>query len=319
MACSKDEKNPDSTPTPSVSGEVSENNNPSSDTGRNESESIPLGGSFARDNTGLSFYIADSSWNVAGYYFPEDETTAPVILSGAVTVGDALDFLYSDENNEITFTFAAKSVTVAVTKGTSYKVFEGSYPRMNQTVQQPEILSPEKNSATELLGRIALTHYMLKVAGIPECTIDLAGTTFDQDYMEKFLLAYADLFLTSEAEFNPEISTQNLVCAVAKEDINNLLLTSTAGAFDASKLNTSAGTIVLKDNVFYIPCLGAYAGGLTIDTNSQEDSSGALTLGGVVSKSDGTRYDIKMTLVTAKNSASGAIGIQITSVDYKLQ
>lgn len=320
-ACKKEDKNdiPEATPTTAVSEDNTDDKDLTVDTNDTTIETIAFGGDFARDKGNLSFYIADGGWKVTGYHYGDDMTASPVVLNGATTMGtDGPVFLYSDDENEVSFTFAAKSLTVAVTKGTAYKAFEGTFQRVVHTTPAPEILSPEKGSSLELLGRIALTHYMVKAEALPECMINLSETTFDNTYMTDFLVAYGNLFLSTEATLVPEVSETSLVCGISKDALNDLFLTASAGAFDVSAFDGSAKNIVTKDDMYYIPCDGSFAGGLTVEKADQELVSDALVINGVVAKNDGTRYDITMTLATAADAASGTAGVRMNTVTYKL-
>lgn len=319
-ACNKEGKNdiPEATPTASVSDDSTESKDLTVDTDNTTVETIAFGGDFARDNGNLSFYIAEGGWKVTGYHYDEDKTAAPVVINGTTTLGtDGPVFLYSDDENELSFTFAAKSLTVAVTKGTAYKVFEGTYERVVQSAPAPEILSPERGSSLELLGRVALTHYMVQAEGLPECMINLSEATFDNAYMTDFLIAYGNLFLSTEATIVPEVSETSLVCSISKDALKDVFLTASAGAFDGSAFDGSAKNIVAKDDMYYIPCDGSFAGGLTVEQADPELVSDALAINGVVAKNDGTRYDISMTLATSADSAAGAAGVRVNTVIYK--
>ncbi len=325
-ACNKEKENKETDPTPTVAvSDDTTNDTQDEDLSIEDTdttmETIAFGGNFSREDANLSFYIAEGGWNVTGYHFANGPENAPVILSGTTTLAtEGPVFLYSDAENELSFTFASDSLTVAVTKGTAYKGFEGTYPREVQMPQQPVIITPERGSSLELLGRISLTHYMLLADGLPECMINLAENTFDQAYAIKFLPAYADLFLSSEATLVPEVSEQYLVYTMSKDALNDLFLTASAGTFDVSKFDGSAANIVVKEDMYYIPCLGSFAGGLTASSTEQELVSEAINLGGVVAKSDGTRYDLSMSVSTSENSAAGKLGIQVDKVIYtKLQ
>lgn len=324
-ACKKDDPTPD-TPDATPTTAVSDNSGDSTETVTQAPEetetiieTIAFGGDFSRENGNLSFYIADGGWKVTGYHYGEDAAAGPIIINGATTMGtDGPVFLYSDEENEVSFTFAAKSLTVAVTKGSAYKVFEGTYQRMEQTAPAPEILSPERGSSLELLGRIALTHYMVKAEGLPECMINLSETTFDNAYMNDFLVAYGNLFLSTEVTIVPEISETSLVCGISKDALNDLLLTVSGGSFDVASFDGSAKNIVAKDDMYYIPCDGSYAGGLTVEKTDLELVSDALLINGIAAKNDGTRYDVAMSLTTVADSSAGSAGVRTNTVIYKL-
>lgn len=315
-ACKKeDSKEPQET-TPTVSAE----NDSASDNKNNttEIETIPFGGDFTRDNGNLSFYIADGTWNVTGYHLSNGNYTSPIILMGSVSLKDGPVFLYSDTENELSFTFSTESVSVAVTKGTAYKVFEGTFARHIQDIPQQEVLSPEKGSSLELLGRIALTHYMQTDEGKADCTNNFSDLTYDNAYMTDFLFTYGNLFLSGEATFLPEVSESSPVCTISKSALNDLFLTVSAGTFNVSSFDGSAKNIVAKNDMYYIPCNGAFAGGLTVNVADEELVSDALIINGIVAKNDGTRYDITMTLNTSTDTACGTTQVRINTVNYKL-
>lgn len=312
-ACSKKDNNEqgnDATVTSSVSGDSSENVTPVPDV-------VTIGGAFARENAYLSFGIVESSWTVSGYYFPEEEGAEPLVLSGTAEFEGKAELSYTDDNNSLTFVFAADSVTATVNKGTDYSAFAGTYARI-ETDTSEIILTPEKDSEAEILGRIALTHFMVD-ANTAEGTVDISSLKFTSDYMEDFLLAYADLFLVDKSDFIPEVSEKYLCYAFTKESLDELLRTVTAGTFDTAQFTVTDSGIVAKDDYYYIPCQGNIAGGLTVADENQNPASGSFSLGGVVAKPDGTRYDLTMTISTKENSAAGAVGMQITSVNYKLE
>ncbi len=324
-ACSKKENTDTditSTPTAAVSedntGDNTDKDTPSDVVTQPPTETIMLGGYFTRKNSSLSFGISEGSWKVSGYLFSETAGEAPLILSGPVALTEGTSFVYSDDSNELTFVFAADSLNVNVNKGTDYADFAGAYDRMDTTVPENEIITPENGSALELLGRIALTHYMINAEGAADCSIDVTALEFNSDYMENFLLAYTDLFLVDKADFLPEVSDKYLCYTFTKEGLDDLFSAVTAGAFTTAQFNITDSGIVSKDGNYYIPCQGVISGGLTSSSETQEPVSDALALGGVVGKSDGTRYDLIMTLSTKANSASGSAGVQITSVNYKL-
>ena len=321
-ACKKEDKkeSPETTPTVAVTDDKNSSSDdtktPAQDT-ETVIETITLGGDFARDNGTLSFYIVEGNWLVTGYHYSEDTTAAPVVLNGVTSFAtDSPVFVYSDDENEVSFTFSDASVTVAVTKGTAYKVFEGTFPRIVPNAPEQN-LSPEKGSSLELLGRVALTHYMVKAEGLTDCMINVSEITFDNAYMTEFLAAYGNLFLSTEAALVPDVSETSLVCSISKDALKDLFLTASAGAFDGSSFDGSAKNIVAKNDMYYIPCDGSFAGGLTVETLDQELVSDALTIGGVVAKADGTRYDITMTLATAKDASAGTAGVRVNTVTCK--
>lgn len=308
-ACSKGSETQDETPTPTfaVSDDESENVTP-------VPEVITIGGAFARDNAYLSFGIIESSWKVSGYYIPEEEGAEPLVLSGLADFEGKAELSYTDDNNKLTFTFDTDSVTVTVNKGTDYAAFAGTYARTETENPDSVVLSPEQGSEAELLGRIALTLYMLDATGSTE-SIDVAALKFDSDYMEAFLLAYADLFLVDKAQPLPEVSDKYLCYTFTEEALDDLFRTVSAGSFTTEQFKITNSGIVSKDGIYYVPCLGKISGGLTVSSESADEG---ITLGGVVSKPDGTRYDLTMTLSIKENSAAGSLGAQLLSVNYKL-
>lgn len=314
--CSK-EKEPDQENPLTPTGSISQNN--PGDNSDTSFDYIILGGYFLREDANFTIYISDNGWHVNGVLFPKN-STSPLILTGPLTYQEELDLIYSENGDELTFTFAKNSMTVKVNKGSTYTAFEGSYQRTEQTAAENSSVSPAKGSTLALIGGIAAAHYMAKAEGIPACTIDLYGASFDNAYMAKFLIAYADLFLASDAVPVPEISTDYLFYTIKKADLNNLLLAATAGTFGIDSFDPSGSDIVLKDGSYYIPCRGSYGGGLaTSYTNANPDViPERLLLEAVVSKIDGTRYDIEMTLSTSESTEAGAAGIRLDSVTYKV-
>ncbi|MGN1084929.1 MAG: hypothetical protein ACI4QX_07985 [Lachnospiraceae bacterium] len=315
--CSK-EKNPGENNTDAPTGTV--NQNGSEDNSDINAEYITLGGYFLRDNANLTIFISDSQWRVNGILFPEETGAAPLILSSTLTYTEGLDLVYSENGEEMTFTFAANSMTIQAKEGDTYAAFAGTYRRVDEPVAEAGTVSPKSGSTLELLGRIAATHYMAKTEGIPACTFDIAANSFDNNYMVKFVLAYADLFLSAEALPLPEISDRYLCYAFPEEELNKLLLTATAGTFDTADFDTANTDIVYKEGIYYVPCYGNYACGLATSYTGADPEviSERLLLEAVISKMDGTRYDIEMTLSTSENTAIDTVGIQINSVTYEM-
>lgn len=315
--CSKKNKTGnDLTPTGSV-----DPNNPGNDDDPNASvDFITLGGYFSRDDANLVIFISNNGWNVNGILFPKDENASPLILSGPLTYKEGLDLNYSKDGEEITFTFAKNSMTVKTTKGNTYTAFDGSYKREEEIVAADGSIPPKSGSTLELIGRIAVTHYMAQAEGIPACTIDLSSGSFDNAYMTEFTLKYADLFLASEAVPAPEISVDYLYYAFSETDLNNLFLTATAGKFGTNGFETAGSDIVYKDGTYYIPCYGNFAAGLATSYTAADPDviSDRLLLEAAVTKKGGGRYDMEMTLSTSENAGLGAAGIQINSVTYEL-
>lgn len=318
-ACKKEDKKdiPEATPTMSITPDVSGNKAPSEIDSQKAPQTILFGGYFSRENATLTIGIVNDSWNVSGFLFSKEQNATPLVVSGPLKFVEKTDFVYEDENNKLTFTFAVDSVKITVNKGTDYSAFAGSYKREEQEDSSDQVLSPENGSALELLGRIALTHYMINTDGASESSIDTTALSFDKEYMTDFLLAYTDLFLTPEAEVVSDISDKYLCYTFSKESLNDLFLTVSAGTFDISMFDVTDTDIISKEDNYYILCKGTYAGGLTIPFEDQDLISEALSFEGIVSKPDGTFYDIKMTLSTKANNTSGSIGTQITSAKYK--
>lgn len=308
VACSKkgnDASENTPAPTVSVSRNETENTTPTP-------EVIPIGGSFTRENAYLFFGIIEGSWKVSGYLFPEGTDTEPLTISGATQFEGTATLSYTDDNNQLTFIFDTDSVTVKVDKGTDYAEFAGDFSRVEIQNSTPVAPSPEQGSVTELMGRIALTHYMLNIENL-FTTIDTTALIYDSDYMEDFLLAYVDLFLVDKAELLPEVSDKYLCYTFTEEALNDLFGTVSGGIFTAGQLTITDSGIVSKDGNYYIPCQGKLSGGLTVSSNSTEEH---LSLGGIVVKSNGTRYDLIMTLITEENSAAGSAGVQLSKVTY---
>lgn len=316
--CSKKEKenenNPNGTPT------VSANQNDSEQGSDITSDIIPLGGSFTNDNASLNIYLSEGSWRVSGILFPQKDEDSALILNGPLTHDQGVNFIYSTDNDKITFTFAKDSMTITVDKGTNYSGFAGKYRRIDTTTE-PESGSVTLTNGSTLafLGRIAAAHYMTRSEGVETSTLNLSTTSFTNDDMLKFVVTYADLFLAGESQPVPEISTEYLFYAFSEDDLNNLLLAATAGTFDISKLSVADSDITLKDGTFYVPCRGNYAGGLATSqtTVDPDEVNEQIELEATIVKKDGTLYNIEMTLSTSENAKAGAAGIQIDSVAYK--
>lgn len=316
--CSKKTDEPDKTPTPTVSG--SENN--SSDDGSQDNTiqsegAISFGGSFVRDNTYLSFGILDGSWAVTGFYSAKDSSTG-TLLNGPITFKENADFVYDDGENKLTITFATDSVSIKVDKGTEYSVFAGTFKRSEISSSDSSILSPLSGSPLEHLGRIALAHYMVVGDEVNDCSIDFNASGFSTEYMEKFLLAYADLFLTFKAEPLPDLFDRYLAYSFTEEELNELLLSATAGKFSVDKLNLSSSEIKTKDGLYYVPCHGSYAGGLIVESLSPALVSDALKIQGGVAKLGGISYDVEMTLSTKEDKKNTVTGVTIESISYKM-
>lgn len=315
--CSKKEKekenNTNGTPTVSTQENSSENK---SDLSGNY---ITLGGYFTRENVNLSIFISDTGWYVNGVLFPKEDSAA-VILSAPLTYDQGTSLIYSENGEQLTFTFTEAAMTVTADKGQTYAGFAGEYKRSgNNTVAQSDSVSPASGSTLELLGRVALTHYVTKNEGASSLTVDIASDSFDNEYLINYIVTYADLFLADKALPVPDISSEYLCYGFSKEELDNVLQVATAGTYDTSKLSLTNSEIVLKDDVYYVPCRGNYAGGLaTRYTNADpEEISEQLILECAIVKKGGTRYELTMTLATSENTKIGTAGIQIDSVSYE--
>lgn len=316
--CSKKTDEPDKTPTPAVSGSENNSSGDGSQDNTNQSEgAIFFGGSFAGDNTYLSFGILDGSWAVTGYYFSKGSSPA-VHLNGPITFKENTDFVYDDGENKLTITFATDSVTIKVDKGTKYSVFAGTFKRSESSSSDSTVLSPHSGSPLELLGRIALAHYMVIGDGALECSVGVTSSDFNAEYMEQFILAYADLFLVSEAEPLPDVFDRYLGYTFTEEKLNELLLNATAGKFSVDKLNLSSSEIKEKDGLYYVPCRGSFSGGLIVESLTPALVSDALKIQGGVAKLGGISYDVEMTLSTKEDKKNTVTGVTIESISYKM-
>lgn len=324
-ACSKEkekENNPTVSPAITQPDTSSENSNLSAE----ESGYIALGGYFTKDNTNLVIYISDSGWYVNGVVYTTD--TSPLILSGPLTYREPLDLVYSADNQELVFTFAENSVSVVADKGTAYQAFAGTYQRQTSTVADSESVIPAAGSVLETLGRIAATYYITITDGALDHTSDTASITFDtasaafdNAFMTGFILNYTDLFLSSSVDAYPEIATEYLFSTFEADALDALLQNASAGSFTIQDLDLSESGIVLKDGVYYVPCRGLYAGGISssyTDSNPG-DIPETLILEGTIADRNGRHSVFEMTLKTSANTAAGATGIQLDSVTYVLK
>ncbi len=316
VACSKDKTKTDSntTPTGQISDTTQDSESSTDDTPI-KMESIMFGGDFARDNAHLSFGIADGAWTVSGYYLT-DANASPLLLSGTITSDELPVFTFSEADDELSFTFTTDSVVVKVNKGTKYTDFAGSYKRTSATAGSTEIVSPEHGSSLEFLGRVALAHYVVGAEDSLEIGIDLSASSFDTAYMEKVVLAYTDMFLIFQAEAHPDIFDKYLCYAFTKEDFNRLLQEASFAKFTVDNFDLSKSVFKYQDGKYYVPCYGSNAGGLTLPNAKQELVSDALLINGVVSKANGTRLNVEMTLTT-KSSEKGILDVLLESVNYK--
>ena len=118
----------------------------------------------------------------------------------------------------------------------------------------------------------------------------------------------------------PEVSDKYLCYQFASKDLNNLLLAATAGKFGVADLSLTGSDIELKDGSYYVPCPGAYAGGVASHYTDEDPTklTDTLVLEASAVKIDGTRYDLEMTISSSANKALTATGVQINTVTYKI-
>lgn len=317
-ACSKKEtENPDTTPdtTPTGSIEISSddliNATPSPDT-------IILGGYFERDNINISIYYTDT-WHINGLHYTTNPTSYQ-LLAGPLSHKDGAELLYTDDNNELSFVFTSKALTVKVNKGTDYTIFEGTYDRVEQSISTTETISPKEGSVLELIGNIAVTHYMLQAEGMLDCMVQPAEITVDNKLMIEYILAYTDLFLVAKAEFVEEISDRYLCYAFTEEKLNDVLMAASNDRFGVKDLDITGTDIVLKDAMYYVPCYGNYAGGVLTRYTAEapENIPEQLILDGAVTKKDHTSYRMEMTISTSSENPSEVLGVKIDSIRYKV-
>lgn len=283
----------------------------------NDPDYIALGGFFSREDTNLSFFISGSSLYVNGIMF-QDGSASPLVLTGPLTFTEETSFVYEQDGNKLTFTFAPEHVDITVDKGDTYTPFAGKFDRTSREVADTGSVVPKSGSALEYIGRIALAYYVLNVENA-SYSFDAATASFDNATMAKFICLYADMFLANSAEPMPEVSDKYLCYKFTSEDLDKLLLAATAGNFGIANLSVADSNIVQKDDAYYVPCPGSYAGGVAsnfTDDDPQEIAENLVLEAGVVTL-DGIRFDLEMTLSTSANEALTATGVQINSVTYK--
>ncbi|MBQ8549331.1 MAG: hypothetical protein IJ427_12600 [Lachnospiraceae bacterium] len=317
-ACSQKKNNDtDTTPTPTgtvdipLEGFLSTTTTPSPD-------SIILGGYFDRENINISIYYTDT-WYINGIYY-KDSTSASRYLNGTLSHKDGAELIFTDDSNELSFVFTHDSMTIKANKGTDYSVFEGFYQRKEQAISTEEAIVPTDGSALELIGRTALTYYMLAADGLLDCMIQLDEMEYNNEFATNFLLTYTDLFLVSKAEFSESISDRYLCYAFSEEELSKLLSAASNDRLNLKNLDFGDSTIIYKDNTYYVPCRGNYAGGISSRFTSGDPESipALLILDGAVTKQDGTMYRMEMTLTTSSENAAEATGVAIQSIRYKV-
>lgn len=320
VACSKKENNdsdttPTSTPTGTVEIPLEELLNT---TTTPSPDSIILGGYFDRDNINISIYYADT-WYINGICY-KDSTSTSQLFNGTLSHKDGAELIYADDANELSFVFTHDSMTVTANKGTDYSAFEGYYKRKEQAISTEEAVTPEDGSALELIGRTALTFYIMKADGLMDCMIQPGESEYNSKFAIDFLMAYTDLFLVSKAEFSESISDRYLCYAFSEEELGKLLSAASNDRLSVKDLDLSDSSIIYKDNTYYVPCLGKFAGGIStrFTSGNPEKIPVQLVLDGAITKQDGTMYRMEMTLTTSSANAAEATGVSIESIRYKV-
>ena len=277
---------------------------------------ISLGGYFRNDNVSMNIYLTTEGWKISGISSKGADSPL-VILAGDLTHKEGTELVYSKNNDEVSFVFAEKAMTVTVNKGTTYSDFAGTYKRIAEETAEKESVSPKSGSTLELLGRVALTHYVTKCDGIEAASVIISEINLDSASMVKFLIAYADLFLVNDADIYPEISDKHLTVALTKDQVTAILSAATDGAFSVDKLDVSGSDIVIKDGTYYLPCFGAYAGGIATRYTEADPAEipAQLVLDAGVNKIDGTNYYMDMTLSTVTKDGI----VHLDSVSYKIK
>lgn len=309
-ACSK-KKSGDNTTNPT--GRPVATNKPNSG---NLSSYISLGGYYRNDNVSMNIYLTTEGWKISGVA-SKGAGSPLVILAGDLTHKEGTELVYTKDSDEVSFVFAEKSMTVKVNKGTTYSDFAGTYARLEEETAEKESVSPKSGSTLELLGRVALAHYVTKCDGIEAATVAISEINLDSASMVKFLIAYADLFLVNDADVYPEISDKHLTVALTKDQVASILSAATDGAFSVDKLDVSGSDIVVKDDTYYLPCFGAYAGGIATRYTEADPAEipAQLVLDAGVNKIDGTNYYMDMTLSTVTKDGI----VHLDSVSYKIK
>jgi len=281
-----------------------------------QSSYIALGGYYRNDNVSMNIYLTTEGWKISGVS-SKGAGSPLVILSGSLTHKEGTELVYTNGGDEVSFVFAEKSMTVKVNKGTTYSDFAGTYARQTETTAEKESISPKSGSTLELLGQVALTHYVTKCDGVEAATVTISEINLDSASMVKFLVAYADLFLVNDADLYPEISDKHLSVALTKDQVAAILSTATDGAFSVDKLDVSGSDIVVKDGTYYLPCFGQYAGGIATRYTEADPAEipAQLVLDAGVNKIDGTNYYMDMTLSTVTKDGI----VHINSVSYKIK
>lgn len=306
--CSKkDAPDGEVTPTASVSEDATVTESPLS--------SISFGGTYVKDNISLAFGISNGSWNVTGF-LPNPEGS--LILKGAITIKELPTFTFTEDENTLTFTFDEKSVKVDVNSGTKYAGFAGNYTLdENSILGIPDVSEPEMSASLEQLGRIALAYYMITEKTATEFGMDLSASSFSTAYMQDFLLAYTDLFYAAEADFDPELFDKSLCYGYSPEDLDALLRNASYGKFSLEDFIAKDNVVKMKNEKYYVPCHGTYAGGLTVTDKDVDAVVGTVTVTGNAADKNSALSAVEMTLTTVASTDEKTADILIQSMMFK--
>lgn len=308
----------DTTPTAAVTQEA----DPTPTTAPSEefetsTEFISFGGYFTKEDASVSIYLDLGEWKFdAAYYSAESNSSA--VLSGVLDYEGLTDFKYSDEENELSFVYGKDCITIQTLKGTAYTGLNGTYTLVPVSAPE-ESVSPEKATAKELLGRIALTYYASLTDREEDCTIEFADAFYDNQFMNNFVTAYTDFFLLSQAELYPDLKERTPYYVFSKDALNDLLLTASAGTFGIDKFSPTEDGIVYKDDMYYVPCTAQLYGEISVATPEEGTTlaDNQILYEGYFSISHDLYYDLEITLTTSENKAAGAAGVQIDTAVFK--
>lgn len=306
---------PDATPTPSVSEETPATPTPipQEETENVITGSISFGGDFTGEEGNISVYLGQAGWEVLGVLFSDGK---PVMLSGPLTYKEGVTFTYSDAENELSFIYSERALEIKNIKGTSYACFDGVYSR--DSAPLVDTSSPEDVSAKEYLGRIALAHHAISADDLLEYTLDFSESVYDDEYMTRFILIYTDMFLLRGAEIYSDLSNEVPYYPMAKDTLNILLVAASAGNKSLESVNLTNDSIVLKDDMYYIPCLGNAYGEIT-DPNahaSYDTLVGEFEMSAYFARRGEDSHEFTFTLQTSANDMTST-GVQIDSVIIK--
>jgi len=303
----------DTTPTPTASVTSDAQTTPSVEIDEDSTQYINFGGTFVKDNANLSIYIGESGWEIVGVSIPAEKDSPSLV--GLLTYTEGTTFVYSDNDNEVALTYRVAGLDITVTKGSTYKGFEGAYTRVEESgfITPP---APEETTKQELLGRIALTHYALHPLDVEKYNLDFSAADLDNDYLNNLVLTYTDMFLLRGADIYPELSETTPYYPMSKDSLNDLLLTATAGKVDLGGF-TATNTIICKDDIYYIPCQCRTYGEITV--NTQEASENTISLDASLSIAKEDSVDLKITLTTSENASAGSTAMQINTATFEVK